>query len=86
MEPAWKKVPGHCLVTYGIDEPKWIRVPLGDNDTESDGSKAEWCYKNVRATDFCLHDVGFVYSDYVIDFRHASDATMFLLRWGTNSG
>lgn len=86
MDNVWEKVPGHCLVTYDLDGSKWIRVPLGDNDNESDGSKAEWCYNHVRATDFCLRDVGFVYSDYVIDFRHESDATMFLLRWGVNSG
>jgi hypothetical protein len=86
MDPVWEKMSGQRRVTYGLDEPKWFRVNLGDNENEMDGSKAAWCAEHISADDYRLRDVGFTYSDYVIDFRHESDVTLFLLRWGVNSG
>lgn len=85
MEPVWEKTPFKQWIE-DPNGPRWVRVPLGDNDNESDGSKAEWCKQNVDPDNYKLRDVGFTWSDYVIDFRHESDATMFLLRWGVNSG
>lgn len=59
-----------------------MKIILGDDFTCANlNEKIAWIRANFDKDQYVIRDIGFLYNDYVVEFKEEKYATLYKLRW-----
>lgn len=59
-----------------------MKIPLGDEFDPLMTERKRWIRENFKEDQYHIRDIGFIYPDFVVEFKEERYATLYRLQWG----